>query len=99
MRTPLLTTSEKMSNLQTPPFQGGEYAVPYIRHRNYEPLYLVCNPQPPIRSRQQRCAIPDSDIRDAGLSVMAVAYLCWRLRIGECGLATWGELCNQPECI
>jgi len=24
----------------TPPLQGGEYAVPYIRHRNYEPLYI-----------------------------------------------------------
>src|SRR5437867_1435197 len=25
MRTPLLTTSEKMANLQTPPYEGGEY--------------------------------------------------------------------------
>src|SRR2546426_9886461 len=30
MQTPLLTASEKMSNLQTPPFQGGEYPHPYL---------------------------------------------------------------------
>src|SRR6266446_1997860 len=40
MRTPLLTTSEKMANLQTPPFQGGESVVriQQLRHQHYRRL-------------------------------------------------------------
>src|SRR5438128_1496703 len=41
MRTPLLTTSEKMANLQTPPLRGGEHPSLQFIHTFYARRYFV----------------------------------------------------------